>query len=45
MATECNDNAPSKRVISGEENMLIDMSNPEEFQKAFIASEILNRKY
>jgi len=28
-----------------DEQLLFDLSNPEEFRKAFLAAEILNRKY
>lgn len=28
-----------------DEQTMLDLSNPDEFRKAFLASEILNRKY
>lgn len=31
--------------VQGPENDLFDLSDPDEFRKAFIAAEILNRKY
>ena len=38
--------APQPQVSAAEaEDELFDLSNPGEFRKAFIASEILNRKY
>ena len=37
--------APRPVAVSEAEDELFDLSDPDEFRKAFIASEILNRKY
>ena len=36
---------PQTAVVQEGENELFDLSDPDEFRKAFIAAEILNRKY
>ena len=38
-------NVQPQTVISETEDVLFDLSDPDEFRRAFIASEILNRKY
>ena len=37
--------APQPIVVPEAEDELFDLSDPDEFRRAFIASEILNRKY
>ena len=37
--------APQPTVVPESEDELINLSDPDEFRRAFIASEILNRKY
>ena len=36
---------PQQPSTAEADELLFDMSDPDEFKKAFIASEILNRKY
>ena len=32
-------------IVTGQEDLLPDLNDPDEFRRAFIAAEIINRKY